>query len=653
LIAFLALTGTLLVLPVYAAPPPPAQPVAPSIDAVDMGSVDRPQGQAVVTDDATVVQAGPQAPVAPAPTGVPPVQVPVSDQDAVARSGQEVAQVPALTVSRPHTAAFSSVGVSWAEDDGVTGVTVQLRTRGKAGAWSSWTTITQDDATLRAPDGTEDPSVRGGTDPYWTGEAHGIEVVVQAADGRTPRDVQLSLIDPGKSAADAVPGAPQVTGTAHAAMKMPAIYSRAQWGADESLMGWDPEYAPTIKAATVHHTADSNDYTAADVPAIMRSIYAYHAVTRGWGDIGYNVVVDKFGRAWEGRSGGLASTVIGAHAGGFNVGTFGVSMLGDYDKVQPTTVMIDTVAAVIAWKFSLYGIDPKGTTTLTSTGGGTSKYAAGVDVTLPTVFAHRDVGNTVCPGRYGYAKMGDIRARVAAKMADPALQAPVPAQALWRDTNTTGDPQHQLARGDKGDVPVVCDWNGDGTATLGVFRRGRFILFDSNDPSAAPVADLWFGDPGDTPLCGDWDGDGKASIGVWRAGWFFLRNSNTTGRADGAFAFGNVDAQPVVGNWDGDPYDTVGVYQQSTFFWTNSNTAPRADGSVPFGAAGDRLVAGDWAGRGRDSIGVRRGAQFLLANDLARPGTVTAVSFGQPTDRPLVGDWNGDRTDTVGVSRGY
>ena len=123
---------------------------------------------------------------------------------------------------------------------------------------------------------------------------------------------------------------------------------------------WAPEIASTIKAATVHHTADSNDYSAADVPAIMRSIYRYHAITRGWGDIGYNVLVDKFGRIWEGRAGGLSKPVIGAHAGGFNTYTFGVSMMGNYDTAPTTPPMIDSVAAIIAWKLSLFSVDPHG-----------------------------------------------------------------------------------------------------------------------------------------------------------------------------------------------------------------------------------------------------------------------------------------------------
>ncbi len=649
--AFLVLTGTVLVLPVYAGPAPAATPVEPSIEAVDLGSVDQPEDEAVVTADGAVVDVGPEAAVAPPGPGRPAPSAPSSGGDEVASSGAELDGIPALTVAQPDTEPFSAVGITWFADAAVTGVTVQLRTKNARGSWGAWTTVEQDDAERESTSAPADGDVRSGTAPVWTGPARGVEVIVQAVDGSTPRDVQVQLIDPGKSAADAMPGKPEITDQAHAAAVMPAIYSRAQWGADESLMGWDPQYAPTIKAATIHHTADSNNYVAADVPAILRSMYAYHAVSRGWGDIGYNVIVDKFGRAWEGRSGGLASTVIGAHAGGFNTGTFGVSMLGNYDVVAPSAAMLQTVSAVVAWKLSLYGVDPRGTTTLTSGGGGTAKYAAGVKVTLPTVFGHRDVGATACPGRYGYARMTDIRSMVAAQWVPGG--GPVAAQSLLRNANTPGSADIELIRGDRGDRPLACDWNGDGTETVGVFRKGRFILFDSNAQDAQPVADFWFGDPGDKPLCGDWDGDGKDSVGVWRAGWFFLRNPNTTGPAQGAFPFGNVDAQPVVGNWDGDPFDTVGVYQRNVFYYTNTNLRPVAAGQLPFGAGADRIVSGDWTGTGRDSIGVHRGATFYLTNSLTRGSTDATVPYGDIADTALVGDWDGNGTDTLGVSRGY
>jgi uncharacterized protein with LGFP repeats len=85
----------------------------------------------------------------------------------------------------------------------------------------------------------------------------------------------------------------------------PVIRSRAEWGADESLRTEAPSYSRTLEAVTVHHTAGSNDYTEARCPAVLRGIYAFHVKSRGWSDIGYNVLVDRFGTAWEGRAGGL------------------------------------------------------------------------------------------------------------------------------------------------------------------------------------------------------------------------------------------------------------------------------------------------------------------------------------------------------------
>jgi uncharacterized protein with LGFP repeats len=434
-LAFLAVTAGLLVLPVYAAPTPAAHPVSASVDEVALGSVVEPRGDAVVTTDGEVQPGGVDESVA---TGTPPAstapssqapettasssQAPettgssatpgVGEQDVVT-SGDELAGVPALTVSQPDTDRFSSVGITWRDDPAVTDVVVQLRVLAVDGTWGEWTTLQPDDAEPTGSAKTPHEDVRAGTAPYWTGEAHGIEAIVQGAGGAVPEDVRVALIDPGSSEADRLASATP-TGTAHAAQAMPRIYTRGEWGADEGIRTWAPEYVSTIKAATLHHTADGNNYTADQVPAILRSMYAYHAQTRGWGDIGYNVIVDKFGRIFEGRYGGLTSTVVGAHAGGFNSYTFGVSMLGNYDIVPVPQATVDAVGDVIAWKFSLYGVDPRGTTVLTSGGGGTAKYAAGTRVTLPTVFGHRDVGATACPGVYGYARLGQIRDRVAA-----------------------------------------------------------------------------------------------------------------------------------------------------------------------------------------------------------------------------------------------
>ena len=77
------------------------------------------------------------------------------------------------------------------------------------------------------------------------------------------------------------------------------IISRAAWGADENLMTWTPEYR-TVRKFVVHHTATSNGDL--DPAATVRAIYYYHAVTRGWGDIGYNYLIDAQGRIYEGRT---------------------------------------------------------------------------------------------------------------------------------------------------------------------------------------------------------------------------------------------------------------------------------------------------------------------------------------------------------------
>jgi hypothetical protein len=426
LTAFLAITGTLVILPVYAAPAPAVRPVEPSIDEVALGSLAAPEGDAVVTTDGepqdpasvpTETTGATPEPTAPVPSnGESPESTGPGSED-VASSGGELPGVPALTVSQPDTDAFSSVGVTWAQGE-VTDVVVQLRVKRSDGDWGSWTTIAADDVE-QTPTGetgeTGGNESRGGTAPYWTGPAVGVEVIVQGEGGVVPDDVKVALVDPGTSPADKLTQAPAATDQAHAAEAMPPVYSRAQWGADESIRDWDPQYASTLKAATIHHTADRNSYSAEEVPAMMRSIYAYHSVTRGWGDIGYNVIVDRFGRMFEGRYGGLASTVIGAHAGGFNTYTFGVSMLGNYDTVPVPQATVNAVIEIIAWKFGLYGIDPNGSTLLVSGGGGTAKYTAGTPVALPTIFGHRDVGSTACPGAYGYARLGEIRAGVAAR----------------------------------------------------------------------------------------------------------------------------------------------------------------------------------------------------------------------------------------------
>ena len=123
---------------------------------------------------------------------------------------------------------------------------------------------------------------------------------------------------------------------------------------------------------------------------------------------------------------------------------------------------------------------------------------------------------------------------------------------------------HVFHYGSDGDVPVTGDWNGDGVATIGLFRGGLWIL-DTNgngrwDPDDQVVD---FGQPGDLPVVGDWNGDGIDQVGVYRQGqWLFDTDSNyQLDVHDEVFEHGGPDDLPVVGDWNGDGRDQAGVYE--------------------------------------------------------------------------------------------
>lgn len=190
---------------------------------------------------------------------------------------------------------------------------------------------------------------------------------------------------------------------------MPNVVSRAGWGANESIRCSSPSYDSFTQAVAVHHTAGSNNYTQAQAAGMMRGMYEYHAKTLGWCDLGYNAVVDKFGTIYEGRAGGLDKSVQGAHVGGYNHNTFGISMIGNYDTAVPSTALINSVGEMIGWKAAVSGFSPMGSKSYTPRAFSGNKYPAGRPMTLPNVFAHRDAQANACPGQYGYAQMGNIR----------------------------------------------------------------------------------------------------------------------------------------------------------------------------------------------------------------------------------------------------
>jgi putative cell wall-binding protein len=301
------------------------------------------------------------------------------------------------------------VGVTWTAGSGQ-GVSVQYRTL-SAGAWGDWSFLDVDpdhrpEAAEEAGAAKRGKEVRQGSDPLVVKDRERVQVrVIGPTSLAAPAKPRLEVIAPSAPSAETRSALP---GAAVAATQQPRIYTRAEWGADESLRDQsEPSYG-VVDAAFVHHTVGTNNYTSAEVPGLLQGIYEYHVGTydangkltwgRGWRDIGYNFFVDRFGRTWEGRYGGMDRAVVGAHAYGVNDATFGVSVLGNFEEAQPPAAALTAITNLVAWKADVHGYNPAGTATIDG-------------VTYPAVEGHRAAkdNSTLCPGQYLYAKLPEIR----------------------------------------------------------------------------------------------------------------------------------------------------------------------------------------------------------------------------------------------------
>lgn len=557
---------------------------------------------------------------------------------------------PVLALRLPDTGQFSLLGVTWERRGDIMDVLVKVRVLGLDGRWSEWLEAEgNDNGDAPNAEALASGELRGGTEPLWTGRAVGVEVELLTRSGESPADATLELINPHESPADALPS-PELQDTAEAASAQPPVYSRAQWGADESIRTWDPEYASTTKAATVHHTANSNDYTPDEVPALLRSIYQYHAVSLGWGDIGYNVIADRFGRLWEGRYGGLDTSVIGAHAGGFNTYTFGISIIGNFETGYVPWVALEAVAAVAAWKLSLYGVEPGSRTTLTSSGGGTAKYSAGTRVELPMVFGHRDVGNTTCPGRYVYEYMDWIRDRVNQLIGDSYLER------WWelRDDYSAGRSDYSIYYGGPYMQTLACDLDGNGRDDLVLYDRGRWYIRTSVSEGAPDIV-FDYGAEWLTPMCGDWDGDGRDGIATFDGYSWYMKNVPGPGPWDVEVSYGYPELIPVAGDWNGDGRDTIGGFDPDSATWylrnANSPGLPEEIWQYGYLDGESQPVPADYNGDRRTDLAIFRDGMWYIRTD-AGPGIYQrSFEYGLASDCPLAGNWDGIGGDGVAGTR--
>jgi uncharacterized protein with LGFP repeats len=409
---------------------------------------------------------------------------------------------------------FSLVAVTATD---LTGTSTRVRAKRADGSWGPW----YDTENLEGV-GVESPGGARGTEPVFVGKTNDVQIAVHRSTGAAPaatsgrgaapaatvgpRDdaakpglgyipanVELPIGENFNAVLISPPLAPADTQlTPPTALTAPGqppnIISRAQWGADESAKCGPPQYDRGVRAGVVHHTAGSNDYAPEDSAGIVRSIFYYHARTLGWCDIAYNALVDKYGQVFEGRAGGMTRPVEGAATGGFNVDTWSVAMLGDFDNVPPTPIQLRTTGRLLGWRLSLDSVDPKGTVALTSEGSKYTFFAQGVVATLPTIFTHRDVGITDCPGNAAYAQMDllrDIAARFNSPLSREDLIDRLRGGAIYDKWTSMGAETSPLG------APTSPEASGDGPTRYVTFDKGA--MYWSPESGAEPVTGAIYG----------------------------------------------------------------------------------------------------------------------------------------------------------------
>lgn len=220
--------------------------------------------------------------------------------------------------------------------------------------------------------------------------------------GSLPEGIQINLFNPvlppntGAASLNSNPGqqGPGLPELRSCPCPLPQLVGRDTWGAPRPCSS--PGYA-TVTHLVVHHSAGVN--TSSNWAQVVLGIWDFHVNTRLYCDVAYNYLIDPNGVLYEGRSGG--NNVIGAHFCSTNTGTMGVCLLGNFQEVEPTDAMLNTLANLLAWKSCNSNIDPL-----------TKSIHARSALDLNHVCGHRDGCATECPGTNVYNKLASVRSKV-------------------------------------------------------------------------------------------------------------------------------------------------------------------------------------------------------------------------------------------------
>ncbi|MFT3854149.1 MAG: N-acetylmuramoyl-L-alanine amidase [Ilumatobacteraceae bacterium] len=322
-----------------------------------------------------------------------------------------------------------------------------------------------------------------------------------AGDGGDDDDDDSSVATRSKPTAvgrvDVTTQIPQVNDTG---VPAPSVVSRAGWRCDESVRVNVRQFAP-IRKLIVHHTASDNQ--PADPAAVVRQTYRYHAVGRGFGDIGYNFLIDHRGRIYEGRfarnyAAGEAITgedlegwgVVGAHAKTMNHGSCGVCLIGDFELAAPSDAAIVSLTNLLAWKAGRHRIDGLEDDVYENLYRGFYRF--------DNITGHRDVGATLCPGRKLEARLAGVRTAVTKRAGHwPSQVVDIPAVVRTERGAPAAAPTTTTATSEASTAPTTspAGASSSGTSVAGyrAVTAGGVLLGTSKlkaygKPSSAVVA---------------------------------------------------------------------------------------------------------------------------------------------------------------------
>jgi hypothetical protein len=345
----------------------------------------------------------------------------------------------------PHR--FDLLGVRWRGS----AARIEVRVQRANGSWTRWGT---------ASDGEDRPASSSGATraggAVWSGDA----LRYQLRSSRPLPDLRVHFVAVHGGAAIPLARASRAGGR-------PAIVPRSQWDPGDACRPRTTPLYGRVDIAIVHHTESLGFYTPAQSADMVLAICLFHRDGNGWNDIGYNLLVDRYGMVFEGRAGGVEQPVVGAHAQGWNDVSTGVAMIGSFSVAPPPPPALHALQRTIAWKLGLAGVPATGSIVERSIGGVFNAHPRGTRVRFRRVAGHRDGDSTDCPGTALYALLPRLGTDVA------ALEPPS------RDLLTlspVGAPQRQGA-------PVAL--TGRLARTDGSRPRGVALVVQQRTPSGA------------------------------------------------------------------------------------------------------------------------------------------------------------------------